>query len=640
MKFPRFTITLSLTFILLLTFSSGKVFSMDLLPSKEKIDSNERANSAEHENQARLRESGSEDESDDQGAAVERGVLGYGTSSFEEPRAVQEEEEARENSGREVQIGKDEDSSENLNTVSTGAPDASSATAAVVYLEGRKIAAVTSEIQKKKPALNHAPSIEFSNSYNRADEINKKKDAYQAELESAKANPAPSESTERIESLTRLISILEKAAKYQNAMVLHLQKEPSPATKAFLSSREAFGNVVAIENSIKINSRPNKIERIVEEVEEDYKALTDYQSRLAEKQAALQSENGAPAPNQDRINQLEVQVDHLNNAITHRRRLLELRENSATLLPFPFEEINAKTKADLARNKWDCVSEKALSQAADLYQQAVTAEGAGQLRKARHLKNAGNSLFKLAEEAQKPEPQERVIDLYIQAKDLYQQAVTAEGAGQPQKAHYLKNAGYIFFKLAEEAQKPQPQELVMAWYTQSAELHQQAVTAEDAGQPQKANYLANAGISLFKLAEETQKSQPQGRVIAWYTQATNLYQQAVAAEDAGQPQKAIYLNNTGNSLFRAAQEAQKPHPQERAITLCAQSAELHQQAVAAEDAAQHQKAIYLTNAGISLFRAAKEAQTTQPREQFINARLREAECLKQMASENSCCTIS
>ena len=607
MKFPLFTITLSLTFILL-TFSSGKVFSMELPSSKGKIDSNERANYAEHANQAHLREISNEDYSDDQSAAVERGALECGKGPFEESRTSQEDKVSSENP---------------LKTVPTVAPDDPSSTTTVNSLEGRTIAAINSEIQEQNLALNHSleasdkktktntvPPIEFINAYNRAyrdDVIDKKKKAYQAELESAKTKPALPKSKKRIESLKYLISILEQAAKYQNEMVLHLQKETSPKIKAFLHknskeieqptekqkldllrNREAFIRMVAIVGSFNINSSPNKIERIVEQVEEDYKALTDYQNRLAKKKAALPRENDAPAPNQDSINRLANQVNYLNNAINYRCDFIKFTKIYATLLPLPFKEINPETQASLARNKWDCVRTKAFSQSADLYQQVLAAEDAAQHQKAIYLNNAGISLFRVAIEAQKPQPQKRAIDLYAKSADLYQQAVTAEGAGQPQKARHLKNKGTSLFRVAIEAQKPQPQNQVIAWYTRSAGLHQQAVTAEDEGKLQKAICLKNAGISLFGAAEEAQKPQPQEQVIDWYIQAADLHKQAVEAKDAGQTKKAFYLND----------------------------------------------------AGISFFSAAEEAQKTQPQDQVINAHLREAERLKQMASENSCCTIS
>ncbi|MDH4469386.1 MAG: hypothetical protein QE493_00225 [Verrucomicrobiae bacterium] len=44
-----------------------------------------------------------------------------------------------------------------------------------------------------------------------------------------------------------------------------------------------------------------------------------------------------------------------------------------------------------------------------------------------------------------------------------------------------------------------------------------------------------------------------------------MHQQAAEAEAAGQNNKAIYLNNAGDTLFNAAQEAQKPEPNQKII---------------------------------------------------------------------------
>lgn len=67
--------------------------------------------------------------------------------------------------------------------------------------------------------------------YNRAEDIDKRKAAYEQELrEEQIKNPSP-ESEHRIFALGHLISVLEKASAYQNEMVRHLNASESPDSR-------------------------------------------------------------------------------------------------------------------------------------------------------------------------------------------------------------------------------------------------------------------------------------------------------------------------------------------------------------------------------------------------------------------------
>ena len=50
-----------------------------------------------------------------------------------------------------------------------------------------------------------------------------------------------------------------------------------------------------------------------------------------------------------------------------------------------------------------------------------------------------------------------------------------------------------------------------------------------------------------------------------FTQLVSLYQRAAEAYAAGQNNKARYLNEAGEFLWYAAQEAQKPEPNQQII---------------------------------------------------------------------------
>jgi hypothetical protein len=67
------------------------------------------------------------------------------------------------------------------------------------------------------------------------------------------------------------------------------------------------------------------------------------------------------------------------------------------------------------------------------------------------------------------------------------------------------------------------------------------------------------------MAQEVQKPEPNQQCIDWLTQLASMYQRATEAYAAGQNNKATYLNEAGEFLWYAAQEAQKPEPNQKII---------------------------------------------------------------------------
>ncbi len=176
---------------------------------------------------------------------------------------------------------------------------------------------------------------------------------------------------------------------------------------------------------------------------------------------------------------------------------------------------------------------------------------------------------------------------------------------------------------------------------QSASFHQQYVEAAAAGQHYKAVFLDRAGDALLKAAEEAQKPNPNQQSIDLFTQSSGIHQQAAEAEAAGQPYKAVFLDRAGACLLNAAEEAQNPNPNQQIIEWYTQSASLHQQAAEAEAAGLNKKAGYLSNAGEALINAPFKAQKPNPNQQRIQQYLREAEDFKIRAKQTDpACTIS
>ena len=257
-----------------------------------------------------------------------------------------------------------------------------------------------------------------------------------------------------------------------------------------------------------------------------------------------------------------------------------------------------------------------------------------------YVQNAVENFQEVVLEAQKEQPNQKAIDFFTQAAVLHQRVVEMYALALPEKAIYLNHAGYALYKAAKEAQKPKPNQQIIDWLTQAAGLHQEAIVALDSALPKKADYLDRAGSAFHDAAREAQTLNPNQQIIDRFTQAAGLYQQAAEAWNSALPKKAICLSNAGVALQVAAREALRDQPNQEAIDWVTHSARLYQQAAEALEALP-EKADYLYNAGISFFRAAEEAQKLEPNQQQIETLLIEArDSESKAARENQSCAIS
>ena len=122
-----------------------------------------------------------------------------------------------------------------------------------------------------------------------------------------------------------------------------------------------------------------------------------------------------------------------------------------------------KAYEELAKpeNEQNKMSGDLLVKSATCYGKAAEEKIRNQHSIAELFQNAGKALSDAAKEAQKANPNQQRIDQLIQSANLYQQsaslrqqAAEAEAAGLDQKAEYLSNAGDALSWAAEEAQKP------------------------------------------------------------------------------------------------------------------------------------------------------------------------------------------
>ena len=201
-----------------------------------------------------------------------------------------------------------------------------------------------------------------------------------------------------------------------------------------------------------------------------------------------------------------------------------------------------------------------------MYKETAEADAAGLHGKASFLYSAGGAFLSAAEEAQKEHPSQQSIDWFTESARLYKETAEADAACLHDKASSLNSAGGAFLSAAEEAQKPNPSQQIIDWLAQSARLHQQAAAAQDTpGLNDKAVYLNKAGNALFEATWEAQKENPSQQSIDWFTRSASLYKEAAEADAPGLNDKAMYLNNAGNAFSRAAQEAQKENPNQLVI---------------------------------------------------------------------------
>jgi len=217
------------------------------------------------------------------------------------------------------------------------------------------------------------------------------------------------------------------------------------------------------------------------------------------------------------------------------------------------------------------------TQSADMFKQAVETKTAGRNNKAWYLNNAGTALMHAALEAQKPEPKQRSIDLFTQEASSYQQAAEADEGqdagqnikarmlGQNIKAGMLQSAGTILRKAAQEAQKPNYDQQIIDVFTHAASNFQQSAEATAAGQYCKGGALSWVGSSLFEAAMEAQKPEPNQQIIDWFSESASLYQQTVEAGIAVQFMKGKSLTVAALAFYNAAKEAQQINPNQQRI---------------------------------------------------------------------------
>jgi len=148
---------------------------------------------------------------------------------------------------------------------------------------------------------------EIIKNHSRRDGIANKITFYQQRLDTP-VTPLTAEESER---LTNLITIFTAARTYQESMIHHLAKSPTSSNPR----KEILQQSLRLSATMQLNERLNKIELLVEKLEQDYKNLSDYQASAQQRQNEIDAQPALIGLNTRRL----TSINHLLNAITHQQ---------------------------------------------------------------------------------------------------------------------------------------------------------------------------------------------------------------------------------------------------------------------------------------------------------------------------------
>lgn len=187
-------------------------------------------------------------------------------------------------------------------------------------------------------------------------------------------------------------------------------------------------------------------------------------------------------------------------------------------------------------------------------QRTPTKDSSNQAAEKKHYSNCmAEASIHATEEAEKGQPNKTVLHHYLRARTYFQEALQALEADHVDQAHYLHHVGFVCVSAAEEGQKENPNQVVIDRCNQAAECYEKAADVLSRGDTVPADYLNSAGRSFFHSALVLQKGSPLSTIAsACYHQAAEFYNQA-----ANDPERAKYLGNAGLALFHAAQALEK-----------------------------------------------------------------------------------
>ncbi len=343
--------------------------------------------------------------------------------------------------------------------------------------------------------MQHTVEIYLKNQ-TRAQEIEKEKAICEKELEKLKES---SPSSERRVELDSLIELLQKALEYQYAIENYLLESRT-------RNLERFDHLHLYQFE-QINKRLNPIEKNIQQLKKCYAT----RARCLEQQREIDVITGNLSMNHQE-NQVAPQLSaaraNLQAALAENEQLISLiiQDTQQVDLPFVQPQESKIEEKKICRN--NIIKSKALVKA---YQLLAKLRIKCHSVHSSHYEQTCINLFSIIELANQPQEDERfptyfsrAVSLFIRSKSILKKTDNPDQAKLLLFLHY----GAYCWTTAVLASQPPPTPLSTDYYLQAAELYEQAVIVlsnhNDPSRTQRAYYLSEAALS-FSFAAHSER---------------------------------------------------------------------------------------------------------------------------------------
>jgi len=358
------------------------------------------------------------------------------------------------------------------------------------------------------------------------------------------------------------------------------------------------------EASMKINDRPNKIERIADQIERIYALWTLHQLAL---DVALSRNMNSEFNNEVRLKELSEIKTKIKDNMDALRTIIQKNVDYAKALPPPYEKLDASAKEKIENLARNCSLTFT-----DLNLLIIMTGSVGyplRERFFRLLQNRAKQQQNL--EIQRGKPRQQVIDLYTEAEKRYHYAVTTLDSSDFISAWAFENA-------AVEAQNPAPRKDAIDCYVRAGLLEAQLIGAAN---QVKDHYDECSSWAFENAAVEAQNPAPRQQVIDLYIQIAVRYQEI--SEEKDHKKEYYCLKPLIENLEAAVIEAKKPVPRQQVIDLYTQAVARYRKV--ADDNLTMDEFDPLAR---TLTKAALEAEKPVPRYDVLNSYMKEIDRLQ------------
>ena len=252
----------------------------------------------------------------------------------------------------------------------------------------------------------------------RDDKLSEKITEYEKELNSLDSN------SEQAGIIQELIKLHFKAREYHEKSIKHLIPDDKVSflnRKEEALDRKATLKVCSVLQILEdINNNPNKVERLIEEIEKDYQGFIRSQETSGKIEDLISETPPAPIP------PLLINAQQaIRESLDHYRALIQLKSASAELIKPPFEEIDQEAQAAIEASKINIIRTAALAQERylsaknKLYRFTQENNNFVPMLQDDWINHVDRSLFEVALEAQREEPRQEVIDRFLHSAELF-----------------------------------------------------------------------------------------------------------------------------------------------------------------------------------------------------------------------------